>query len=74
MSVEIFGGVQGPELEDTQAVLDVTPLGKRNATRELNFFESETLDNTIASFFYEKALSFNSLFIVQSTAMRDPRL
>ena len=42
-----------------QSVLDsIISSGKRTETGEMKLIESETLDSTIASFFYEKALAF----------------
>jgi hypothetical protein len=58
MSVEIIGEVQGPEQQDNPSVLDLTSLGKRNVAGKLKIAESKTLDNTIASLFYENALQF----------------
>lgn len=42
-----------------QTVLDLTSPAKRLASGEIKIVESKMLDATIASFFYENALSFN---------------
>jgi hypothetical protein len=45
--------------EARQSVLDPTiSSGKRTVTGEMKLIKSETLDSTIASFFYENALAF----------------
>jgi len=57
-----------------QSVLDSTiSSGKRTETGEMKLIESETLDSTIASFFYENALAFQCFGVagaVRHTRMR----
>ena len=57
-----------------QSVLDSTiSSGKRTVTGEMKLIESETLDSTIASFFYENALAFQCFGVagaVRHTRMR----
>ena len=56
-----------------QSVLDSTiSSGKRTVTGEMKLIESETLDSTIASFFYENALAFQCFGV--SGAVRHTRM
>ena len=45
--------------QQKQTALDLTSPAERLATGEIKVVESKMLDATLASFFYENALSFN---------------
>ena len=58
-----------------QSVLDSTiSSGKRTETGEMKLVESETLDSTIASFFYENALAFQCFGVAGAGAVRHTRM
>jgi hypothetical protein len=51
--------VCSPRRKNSKLFLDLTSLAKRLVTGEIKVVESKMIDATIASFFYENALSFN---------------